>query len=389
MNQFEKIRIRGYRRLFDTEVEMRPLTVMIGANGSGKTSFLEVWSLLAASSRSQLAEKLSEYHGLPDILTRNRAQSLMLDVTMSMGEFAPLQYHVEIAPKGAFYEIAEETLVQKNKSNLQPFRHIQSTGLDIRYYNTENKKLLRPTWSHNPLETSLAQVPKMFEGPETLRARLASSTYYGPISVAPKAPVRLPQPMRPATLPGVNGEDLVSCLYYLRETDRDRFEIIEDTLSAAFPDFERLEFPPVAAGVLAMTWKDKNFAKPIYMHELSEGTIRFLWLLCTLQSRDLTAITLLDEPEVSLHPELLNLLADTMREAATRTQLIIATHSERLIRFLRPEEILVADLEDGVAKFTWGDQSTIIIPQPIALKPSLKPVSAAIVTQNRAMPSVS
>lgn len=86
MNKFEKIRIRGYRRLFDTEIEMRPLTVMLGANGSGKTSFLEAWSLLAASCRSQLAEKMSEYHGLNDILTRNLAQSLMFDVTMSMGE---------------------------------------------------------------------------------------------------------------------------------------------------------------------------------------------------------------------------------------------------------------------------------------------------------------
>ena len=356
MSKFEKIRIRGYRRLFDVEIEMRPLTVVLGANGSGKSSFLDAWSLLAASCRSQLAEKLSEYHGLNEILTRNHAQSLQFDVTMSSGEHhTPLEYDVEIAPKGAFYEIAQENLIQKNKPNPQPFRHIQSAGLDIRYYDIENKKIVRPTWNHNPLETSLAQVPKMFQGPETLRERLASSTYYGPISVGAKAPVRLPQPMRPATLPGMNGEELVSCLYYLRETDRDRFEVIEDTLSVAFPDFERLEFPPVAAGILAMTWKDKNFPKPIYMHELSEGMIRFLWLLCTLQSRDLTAVTLLDEPEVSLHPELLNLLADTMREAATRTQLIVATHSDRLVQSLRPEEILISDIEDGVTKFTWAD----------------------------------
>ena len=75
MNKFEKIRIRGYRRLFDVEIEMRPLTVVLGANGSGKSSFLDAWSLLAASCRSQLAEKLSEYHGLNEILTRNHAQS--------------------------------------------------------------------------------------------------------------------------------------------------------------------------------------------------------------------------------------------------------------------------------------------------------------------------
>ncbi len=152
-----------------------------------------------------------------------------------------------------------------------------------------------------------------------------------------------------------DGEDLVSCLYYLRETDPERFEIVEDTLAAAFPDFERLGFPPVAAGTLAMTWKDRNFREPLYMDQLSEGTLRFLWLVTLLQSRDLSAVTLIDEPEVSLHPELLRLLAHVMREAAQRTQLIVATHSDRLIRFLEPKEVLIFNSEDGLTTVSWGD----------------------------------
>jgi predicted ATPase len=195
----------------------------------------------------------------------------------------------------------------------------------------------------------------MYQEPEILRKRLASCSYYGALNISPQSPVRLPQDMRPAKLPGANGEDLISCLYDLRETDPDRFEIVEDTLAAAFPDFERLSFPPVAAGKLSMTWKDKNFSKPIYVHELSEGTLRFLWLITLLQSRDLTAITLIDEPEVSLHPELLQLLAHVMREASQRTQLIVATHSDRLIRFLEPKEVLVCNAEDGLTTMTWGD----------------------------------
>ncbi len=351
MTRFEKVRIQGFRRILDAEVEMRPLAVLIGANGAGKTSFLDVWALLAASCRGQLSGTLS----INDILTRNHAERLIFDVVMSMEKRTSLRYHVDIVPKGASYEIAEETLVQEGQATDSFFKYIQAAHLDIRYFSRDDNKLLRPTWEHNPLETSLAQVPKMFQGPEEFRSKLASSTYYKPIQVNENAPVRLPQRMRPATLPGVNGEDLVSNLYYLRETDRDRFEIIEDTLSAAFPDFERLDFPPVAAGVLAMTWKDRNFSKPFYMHELSEGTIRFLWLLSTLQSRDLTAVTLIDEPEMSLHPELLSLLVDSMREASNRTQLIVATHSDRLIRFLQPKEILVTDVEEGLTTFRWGD----------------------------------
>ena len=92
-----------------------------------------------------------------------------------------------------------------------------------------------PTGEHNPLESSLSQVPKLFRAPEEFRYRLASSTFYHVLNVEPRSPVRLPQAMRPAALPGKNGEDLVSTLYYLREAEPDRFEAVEDSLKAAFP----------------------------------------------------------------------------------------------------------------------------------------------------------
>jgi predicted ATPase len=65
---------------------------------------------------------------------------------------------------------------------------------------------------------------------------------------------------------------------------------------------------------------------------------------------------MIDEPEISLHPELLSLLADLMREASNRTQLIIATHSDRLVRFLEPKEVVVMDIdEEACATAAWAD----------------------------------
>ncbi len=160
-----------------------------------------------------------------------------------------------------------------------------------------------------------------------------------------RAPVKLPQQLKPATGPGTNGEDLVSFLFSLRESHRDRFEAIEDTLKVAFPGFESLQFPPVAAGMLSLTWRDKHFREPIYVHQLSEGTLRFLWLIAILQSPQPATLTMIDEPEVSLHPELIALLADLLREASQRTQILVATHSDRLVRFLEPREVVVMDLD--------------------------------------------
>src|SRR5262249_23821062 len=308
-----------------------------------------------------LNAKIGEFGGLSAILTRYRAQQMTLELSMTVPHHEPLVHKIVLNPSGVAYEIAEESLTQKRRPTPPPFKHIDSFRGDIRYYEVDQGGLIRPSWEHNPYETSLAQVPKMYREPEEFRSRLASSTFYHVLNVEPRAPVRLPQPLRPATLPGRDGEDLVPCLFNLRESDRDSFEAIEDALRVAFPGFERLDFPPVAAGTLAMTWRDSKFTRPFFMHQLSEGTLRFLWLVTLLQSPGLTAVTLLDEPEVSLHPELLSLLAGLMREASARTQLIVAPHAGRPLRFLRPNEVVPLDLnENGNVRANWGERRQLL-----------------------------
>ncbi|HEX4959906.1 MAG TPA: AAA family ATPase [Thermoanaerobaculia bacterium] len=358
MTTLNHLRIRGYRRLYDVDLEMRPFSVLIGTNGSGKTSFLEVLSLLSAACNAQMSARISELGGIGDILTRNKATAIELDVSAPVQGQESLDYSLCLEPKGQGYWIQREMLTQA-RGKPKPLKHIESENGDVRYFDPQKSELVRPDWALNPFETALSQVPKMFREPEELRQTLAGTAFYASLNVGPKSPVRLPQQMRPATLPGSQGEDLVACLYSLRENDPDRFEVLEDTLFSAFPDFERLAFPPAAAGMLSMTWKDKNYSRPMYMHQLSEGTLRFLWLATLLGSRDLPPITLLDEPEVSLHPELQSLLVKLMREASARSQIIVATHSDRLVRFLTPEELLVVETEDGLAKLTWADTMEI------------------------------
>ncbi len=354
---FSNLSIQGFRRLRDVKLALRPLSVMIGANGTGKTSVLDVLSLLASSADGKLTASLSELSGLVSVITQGSDEELSFKISMNVTGHAPLDYALSLRPNGLSHEIREESLTQTQFARRTPFWHITAQEQRIQYFDPDKKRLMAPTWAHNRLETSLSQVPKMFKEPEDFRSRLASSTFYHVLNVDPRSPVRLPQSMGPATLPGKNGEDLVSCLFYLRETDRQRFEAVEDSLRVAFPRFERLDFPPVAAGTLALAWREHGLSKPLYMHQLSEGTLRFLWLTTLLQSPGLTALTLLDEPEVSLHPELLSLLADQLREASHRTQIVVATHSDTLLRFLEPSEVVVLDsTEEGMTTLTRADE---------------------------------
>jgi predicted ATPase len=360
MQYFNHLHFEGFRRLSNFQLELRPLCVLIGANASGKTSVLDALSLLAQSAGGRLKKTLSDMGGINANLTGGDAPWMRFNVSTTTAGGEPIHYRLALKPQGVGYEIDDEVLYLQNPGS--PFLgYIQSLHGTTRYLGSAEiasgqHKLVPPRRQPEPGETALSIDPGPFVESIDFFKQLASCTHCHTLDVGPRSPVRLPQPMRPADLPGVDGEDLVSCLYSIRETDRDRFDLIEETLRAGFHDFQRLDFPPVAAGTLAMIWRDNRFSKPFYMHQLSEGVLRFLWLVTLLQSPGLPAVTLIDEPEVSLHPELLGLLADLLREASMRTQLIVATHADRLVRFLEPKEVVAMDLkEDGTTNAAWAD----------------------------------
>ena len=200
--RFGQLSIQGFRRLSDVRLALRPLSVMIGANGTGKTSVLDVLSLLASSAQGRLSSSLSELSGLANILTYDRAEELGLGITMEVPGHEPLEYRLCLRPQAHSHVIREEVLSQSRKNHPTPFLHVNSFERSVKYYDPEKRHLLAPAWEHNPLETSLSQVPKMFQEPEDFRRRLASSTFYHVLNVDPRAPVRLPQAMGPADLPG-------------------------------------------------------------------------------------------------------------------------------------------------------------------------------------------
>ncbi len=342
MNRFQRIRIVGFRRLYDLDLEIRPLMVMIGANGVGKTSFLDAIKVLSASADGRLNQTLNDMGGISGILTNNLARQLFFNMSYQISDNETLVYELEILQNVLSYLITEERLKQipTEKQDIISFKSNSPLDLDT---------LLNS-------ETRLSQMSKNISIISILRNALRFLVHYHSLRVDVNAPVRLPQQLRPSDLPGENGEYLVPYLYSLKESHPDRFESLEDTLKAAYPGFQRLGFPPVAAGMLTMTWKDKDFTTPLYLNQLSEGTLRFLWLASLLHSHALPSITMIDEPEVSLHPELLAHLVELMREASQRTQLIVATHSDRLVGFLKPEEVVTMDMdENGFATAAWAD----------------------------------
>src|SRR6266436_3371057 len=122
--RFGQLSIQGFRRLRDVRLSLRPLSVMIGANGTGKTSVLDVLSLLASSAQTRLTSSISELSGLANVLTYDKAAELGLGITMEVPGYEPLEYRLWLRPQGISHVIREEKLSQLRKPHLSPFLHI-------------------------------------------------------------------------------------------------------------------------------------------------------------------------------------------------------------------------------------------------------------------------
>lgn len=353
-----ELHVQGYKRLRDVKLPLGPLTVLIGPNACGKTSVLEVLDLLRASAQASLGEQLVHLGGISSIASRGVSPAVL--GLAAAWPLAEAQYHLRIRQKGTGYEIDLEHLEAEApfpEEENQPGVIIHGTPghracrrrggsealVDIE---TDDRLGPLPDVAFNEAETILSQSvdPPMPLLASLLTYALGKVTVYGPLDASPGSPVRQPQQLRPASLPGHTGENLAAALHTIRSRDRPMYDMLENALRAAYPGFEWLDSEPVAAGPVVLVWREHG--RTFYANELSEGTLRFIWLTTILLSHEPPLFILIDEPEVSLHPDLLRILADLLVDASQRTQLLVATQSAELIGFLKPEHLAVMEIDD-------------------------------------------
>ena len=110
MFQIERLKIAGFRRLLAVELSIRPFMVLIGANGVGKTSFLDAFAMLSASASGNLITMMSQFGGIANLLTRGKSEELSFSASMEVPGHQPLEYELHLEPKGTGYAIARESL---------------------------------------------------------------------------------------------------------------------------------------------------------------------------------------------------------------------------------------------------------------------------------------
>jgi predicted ATPase len=164
----------------------------------------------------------------------------------------------------------------------------------------------------------------------------ASWAVYQDLRTDRDAPIRLPSITTLAKRVAPDGQNLVSVLHTLYTSDRDFKREINVAMTAAFGnEFEELIFPPASDQRVQLRVRWKSLKREQSAADLSDGTLRFLFLLAVLGSPSPAPLIAIDEPETGLHPSMLPIVAEYAAAAATRTQVILTTHSPAFLDAFR------------------------------------------------------
>ena len=350
----KEVKVAGYRSLRAIRFPVGQLTVFVGANGVGKTNLYRSLQLLQAAAAGSPARELASEGGMESALwagrrTGNEPARIKLQVGLALdaadgprgGLFeygvevgVAHSYEVEVGvrvPTAAAFplepQIKEEMLVDHGGRRPHPLlerRGPRATAVD----NDGRKHAVAAELLASETALGALQDPGRFADLDTVQRTMLDWRFYHDFRTDRQSALR--EPCLAVTTPTLasDGRDLAAVfatLAHIREDTVDLDHAVDD----AFPG-SRLVVPApdrmASFGLIMPDYPKRVFAAA----ELSDGTLRYLALAGALLGYRLPSFIALNEPETSLHPDLLDPLARMIVQAAQRTQIWVVTHSERL-----------------------------------------------------------
>ena len=348
--------IAGYRSLRDIVVPLGRLTLITGPNGSGKSSLYRALRLLAETAQGRVVPSLAQEGGLPSTLWAGPER---FSRAMRAGE-APVQgttrkhvvslrlgfggpdfgYAIDLGlpapPVGAFAhdpEIKTETVWAGEL--LRPSAVlVERTGgvVRTREGGRDWALLTHQLASFDSMMTHCAdprQTPEML----MLREQMRGWRFYDHFRTDAAAPARLPQIGTRTPVLGHDGADVAAAIQTIAEIG-DK-EALDAAVTDAFPGAHVKVVNN--GGRFSLEMRQHGLLRPLQAAELSDGTLRYvLWVAALLTPRP-PDVLVLNEPETSLHPDLLPPLGRLIAQASTHAQVIVVSHAAGLIDTLRQQ----------------------------------------------------
>ena len=294
--QLESLQVRGYRSLRNVRIPFGRCTVIVGANGVGKTNIYRSMQLVAAGASGALGRTIAEEGGMGSIRWAGARRKDERGTFIELG-FDAIRYALSLAlpnPKGFGFP---------TRFTLDP--HVDKESITT----TEGKR----------------RIPLLERGGASML--LSRFRFYHHFRTDLSAPMREPRVGTRTPILDHDGADLASAIETIREVgDAEAFRRYVDR---GFPG-AMVDVDVSDDGRFVVTLATPGLSRPLAARELSDGTLRYLCLVTALCSPHPAPVLVLNEPETSLHPDLLLALVDPVVVACARSQVVVLTHAHAL-----------------------------------------------------------
>lgn len=345
--RIEYLRVENYRALRKVELnDITPLTVLLGANGSGKSTVFDVFNFLSECFQFGLRHAWDRRGRGQELRTRGQKGPIVIELKYrEQPELPVITYHLAIdeSTKGPF--VAEEWLkwrrVARGKAG-RPFKFLDykngvGTAASGDMPDESDERVKKPLRS--PDLIAVNTLGQFSEHPRVAALREFITDWY--VSYLSVDDVRGQPEAGPQERLSKSGDNLPNVIQYLKESHPQALEQIFATLRHRVPRLESVLAEAMPDGRLLLQIKDAPFDRPVLSRFASDGTLKLLAYLTVLRDPSPPQFVGIEEPENFLHHRLLPELAEECRAATERSQLLVTSHSPFFINSLKAEEVRV------------------------------------------------
>lgn len=329
--------------------------ILIGPNGSGKSNLMEALALLKAAP-TNLPEPVKEMGGVREWLWKGNSSTKEAIVEVIINNphgKQPVRHGLVVADHGGRFEVVDEWVENEKaypgKSAPFFFYRFQRGNPVLKDISVKERSIKRE--NVKPEQSILSQIrdPEKYPTLSELQDQYERIHLYRNWSFGPGAPLRREQSTHGRSdFLSDGGENLALVLSKIR--NRIKPELL-DSLHKLYEGIDDISFSIDGGNVLLFLVE--RGGREIPATRLSDGTLRYLCLLAILLHPEPPPLVAIEEPELGLHPDLIPHVADLLRQASERTQLVVTTHSRTLVDAFTDEaaSIVVCGKEGGESRF--------------------------------------
>jgi predicted ATPase len=359
------IKIQGYRPFRECLFTFRPVVVLVGANGTGKSSLFEFLKFLRNAAHQEIPTEIISGSIGQQIFHVPGPEKFWWSAEIDILKPVSIRYQGEVlGPVGRTHVSFERVTTSKPLSSQhnRPFLFMnvrEGSGVvhdpEIREFRKQKIALIR----RNQLALSTMMNPRMATL-YNLREYICGWRFYSSFNIA-NDKIRKSVPIEQEPTLHEDAGNLSSVLHFLMTEHTGAFDELQQHLSSVVPGFQGLTVKARGGpGEVIAFWREKGVDKDLTLADLSDGILRLIcWMVLCIQPNPPSLICI-DEPDQGVHPRTLPVLAGLFEKATRRTQLVLATHASYFLMQFKLDRIAVMKKVNGQATFLRPSDSKIL-----------------------------